>query len=417
MFVDNVKIKIKAGNGGNGCVSFHRAKYVTNGGPDGGDGGRGGDIVFIANPHMNTLLDFRYKKSFVADNGKDGGKTNMSGKAAAPLEINVPHGTIIKELESGKVMADMANPNERRVLLKGGKGGKGNQHFATSRRQAPRYAERGREGAAYDVVLELKMIADVGIIGLPNVGKSTLLSMVSNAKPKIANYHFTTLSPNLGIVRNNSEDMILADIPGIVEGASRGIGLGIEFLRHVERTRLLIHVLDVSGLEGCPVNQLKVLEDELYAYNPKLLELPRLIACNKMDIGGELDEVIKATNLDIYPISAATNSGLDELIHAAFGILRSNPTIKVFDEDFEPFMEEEQARQPFNIVHIEDGYFAVEGVGVEKMMGYTNIETEKGFAFLGKYLKERGIIEALEQAGVEEGDTVRIYDVEFEYFK
>ena len=425
MFVDRVKIHIKAGNGGNGCVSFYRAKYVTNGGPDGGDGGKGGNVVFVADEGINTLMDFRYKKLFKAENGVDGGKRNCTGANGKDVVIKVPVGTIIREAETGKIMADMVTPFEEKVLIKGGKGGKGNQHFATPTRQAPRYAERGRTAKEYDVILELKLIADVGLIGFPNVGKSTLLSMVTNANPKIANYHFTTLSPNLGVVRSKwGEDFVMADIPGLIEGASEGIGLGHEFLRHVERTKVFIHVVDAAGLEGVdPIENIEKINEELKKYNDSLLDRPMVIACNKMDIpeAKENFEKIKAIyepkGIKVFPISAATNTGLDELLSAVSSILKDYPEDIVFEEDFDPYVEVAVDNEPFTITNIDEGYYAVEGVGVEKMMGYTNIDTEKGFAFFQKYLRDKGIIDALEEKGIQEGDTVRIYDLEFDYYK
>lgn len=425
MFVDRVKIHIKAGNGGNGCVSFHRAKYVTNGGPDGGDGGKGGNVIFIADEGINTLMDFRYKKLFKAENGEDGGKRNCTGANGKDIVIKVPVGTIIKEAESGKIMADMITPFEERIIVKGGKGGKGNQHFATPTRQAPRYAERGRTAKEYDVILELKLIADVGIIGFPNVGKSTILSMVTNANPKIANYHFTTLSPNLGVVRSKwGSDFVMADIPGLIEGASEGIGLGHEFLRHVERTKVFIHVVDAAGLEGiCPLENIEKINNELKKYNESLLDRPMVIACNKMDIPEaqenfeKIKSIYESKDIRVFPISAATNSGLDELLSAVADILKNYPENIVFEEDFEPYVEVSIDNEPFIINNIGEGYYIVEGVGVEKMMGYTNIDTEKGFAFFQKYLRDKGIIDALEEKGIQEGDTVRIYDLEFDYYK
>ncbi|MBS5794567.1 MAG: GTPase ObgE [Clostridiales bacterium] len=425
MFVDRVKIHIKAGNGGNGCVSFYRAKYVTNGGPDGGDGGKGGNVVFIADEGINTLMDFRYKKIFKAENGLDGGKRNCTGANGNDVIIKVPVGTIIREAETGKIMADMVTPFEEKILIKGGKGGKGNQHFATPTRQAPRYAERGRTAKEYDVILELKLIADVGLIGFPNVGKSTLLSMVTNANPKIANYHFTTLSPNLGVVRSKwGDDFVMADIPGLIEGASEGIGLGHEFLRHVERTKLFIHVVDAAGLEGiCPLENIEKINDELKKYNENLLDRPMVIACNKMDIPEakenfeKIKSIYEPKGIKVYPISAATNSGLDELLAEVSSILKDYPENIVFEEDFVPYVEVSLDNEPFTVSSIYDGYYVVEGVGVEKMMGYTNIDTEKGFAFFQKYLRDKGIIDALEEKGIQEGDTVRIYDLEFDYYK
>lgn len=424
MFVDRVKIHIKGGNGGNGAVSFYRAKYITNGGPDGGDGGKGGDVVFVADEGMNTLMDFRFKRMFKAMPGKDGGKRNCTGADGDDVVIKVPVGTVIREAESGKVMADMTENGQKRVIIKGGKGGKGNQHFATPTRQAPRYAERGRTSKEYDVILELKLIADVGLVGFPNVGKSTLLSMVTNANPKIANYHFTTLSPNLGVVRSRwGEDFVMADIPGLIEGASEGVGLGHEFLRHVERTKVFIHVVDGAALEGNdPIDNIEKINEELEKYKEGLSKRPTVIAVNKMDIpeAEENFEKIKAKyesdDVKVFPISAATNSGLDELLQAVADILKDYPEDIVFDEDYEEFSEATIDEEPFTIEQPSEHYFVVEGVGVEKMMGYTNIDTEKGFAFFQKYLREKGIIKALEDKGINEGDTVKIYDIEFEFY-
>ena len=424
MFVDKVKIKIVGGKGGDGAVSFRRAKYVPNGGPDGGDGGKGGDIIFRVNHNMVTLLDFRYKRSFVASEGEKGGKNNCSGKSADDVIIDVPRGTIVREANSGQIMADLTNIGEERVLIKGGKGGKGNQHFATSRRQAPRYAEKGRSSKAYEVILELKTLADVGIIGLPNVGKSTLLSMVTNANPKIANYHFTTLSPNLGVIRNRyGEDMVLADIPGLVEGASQGVGLGFDFLRHIERTKVLIHVVDAGGLETDPVAAMEQINKELTDYSDKLADRPQVVAANKMDIPEAAEllpriiEFCQAKGFEVYPISAATGQGLDDLMAAAHKLVKDAPQDITFEEDFMEFVEDVTVNAPFTVTIVDDGFFLVEGIGVEKMMGYTNVDTEKGNAFFQKYLKDRGIIAELENKGIEEGDTVRIYDMEFEYYK
>lgn len=425
MFVDKVRIHVKGGNGGNGAVSFFRAKYVTNGGPDGGDGGKGGDIIFIADEGMNTLLDFRYKRMFKAQPGQDGGKRNCFGADGEDIIIKVPVGTIIREANSNKIMADMTENGQKKVLIKGGKGGKGNQHFATPTRQAPRYAERGRTSKEYDLILELKLIADIGLIGFPNVGKSTLLSMVTNANPKIANYHFTTLSPNLGVVRSRwGEDFVMADIPGLIEGASEGIGLGHEFLRHVERTKVFIHVVDGSGLEGDPIENYEKIQNELVKYKEDLANRPSVIAVNKMDIpeAQENFEKIKAKyepmGIKVFPISAATNTGLDELLAAVADILKNYPEDIVFEEDYDEYSEYENVgNEPFTISQPSQGYYVVEGVGVEKMIGYTNIDTEKGFAFFQRYLRDKGIIDALKEKGINEGDTVRIYDLEFEFFE
>ncbi len=425
MFVDRVKIHVKGGNGGNGAVSFYRAKYITHGGPDGGDGGKGGDVVFIADEGINTLMDFRYKRMFKAMPGQDGAKRNCTGADGESVVIKVPVGTVIREAESGKVMADMTENGQKKVLIKGGKGGKGNQHFATPTRQAPRYAERGRTSKEYDVILELKLIADVGLVGFPNVGKSTLLSMVTNANPKIANYHFTTLSPNLGVVRSRwGEDFVMADIPGLIEGASEGIGLGHEFLRHVERTKVFIHVVDGAALEGVdPIENIEKINEELEKYKEGLSKRPTVIAVNKMDIPDALEnfEKIKAKyesdSVKVFPISAATNTGLDEMLQVVADILKDYPEDIVFEEDYDEFAEPEVLdTEPFTIEQPSEHYFVVEGVGVEKMMGYTNIDTEKGFAFFQKYLREKGIIDALEEKGINEGDTVKIYDLEFEFY-
>lgn len=424
MFVDRVKIHVKGGNGGNGMVSFFRAKYITHGGPDGGDGGRGGDVIFVGDESMGTLMDFRYKRMFKAGNGQDGGKRNCFGKDGEGVVIKVPVGTVIREAESGKIMADITKHGEEKILIHGGKGGKGNQHFATPTRQAPRYAEQGRVAKEYDVILELKLIADVGLIGFPNVGKSTLLSMVTNANPKIANYHFTTLAPNLGVVEGRYGDsFVLADIPGLVEGASEGVGLGHAFLRHVERTKVFIHVVDAAGVEGDdPVENVRKINQELEAYNPELMKRPQVIAANKTDIPGSeenverLKEAYEKEGFEVFPISAATNKGLDELLTKVAEILKNYPEDIVFEEEYEEYDEVAVDQEPFTI-EIEDEVYVVRGVGVEKMIGYTNIDTEKGFAFFQRYLKEKGIIEDLEEKGIQEGDTVRIYDMEFEFWK
>ncbi len=425
MFIDKVQISIKGGDGGNGHISFYRAKYITNGGPDGGDGGKGGDLIFEATTGMTTLLDFRYKKKFAADNGENGSKQNCSGKKGQNITIKVPVGTVIREANSGKVMADLNKDGEQKVLIKGGRGGRGNQHFATSVMQAPEYAERGKEAKQYDVILELKTIADVGLIGFPNVGKSTLLSMVTNANPKIANYHFTTLSPNLGVVRNRwGNDFVLADIPGLIEGASEGQGLGHSFLRHIERTKVFIHVVDASGIEGDdPLENIKKINLELTKYQSHLMDRPQVIACNKMDIPEALEnfEKIKAEyeplGYKVFPISAAGNQGLDDLMAAVGDIVRNYPEDIIFDEDFEEYVEEEIERTRFTIEIDDENVYVVEGNGVERMLGFTNLETEKGYAYFQKYMRQTGIIDALEEKGIQEGDTVRLYDLEFEYYK
>jgi GTP-binding protein len=426
MFVDQTKIFIQSGRGGHGAVSFRREKYIPNGGPDGGDGGKGGSIIFEVDPGMNTLMDFRHKRHYKAQPGEEGGKNRRHGKNGEDLIIKVPPGTVIKEAESGKIMLDLTGEKERRVLLPGGRGGKGNQHFATATRQVPRYAERGQDGKEYWVILELKMIADVGLIGFPNVGKSTLLSVITNAEPKIADYHFTTLNPNLGVVHNKyGRDFVIADIPGLIEGAHEGIGLGHDFLRHIERTKVLVHVVDAAGLEGRnPVDDIEKINYELSAYNDELSKRPQIIAANKTDIPegeenvSKIIESFETKGIKVIPISAATKKGLQPLLIEIHKLLeRADASPIKFEEDFELFEEEEEINESFTIEKANDNYYIVEGVGVEKMIGYTNLESEKGLAFFQKYLRDHGIIDALEEKGIQEGDSVRIYDLEFEYYK
>ena len=421
MFIDKAKITVKGGAGGNGCVSFYRAKYVVAGGPDGGDGGRGGDIVFVADEGLHTLMDFRYKRVWKAKNGDDGQKRNCTGKDAPNIYIRVPVGTIIKEAKTGRIMADISSKDTEVTLIKGGKGGKGNQHFATPVRQAPRYAERGRSSKEYEIILELKLIADVGIIGLPNVGKSSLLAMATNANPKIADYHFTTLAPNLGVVRTSyGQDFVMADIPGLIEGASEGIGLGHEFLRHVERTKVFIHMVDAAALFGTdPMKDIETINNELKAYNEKLLDRPQVIACNKMDIAESNENVEKIRKVyeHVFPISAATGAGISDLLTCIANILKDYPEDIIFEEDYEEYYEMPQEQESFTINITPDGVYIVEGVGVEKMVGYTDLNTEKGFAFFQKYLRDKGIIDALEEKGIQDGDTVLIYDLMFDYYK
>ena len=430
MFVDRVKIHVKGGDGGDGKVSFYRAKYITHGGPDGGDGGKGGNVVFVGESGMSTLMDFRYKRKFVEKPGEPGGKRNCFGKDGEDIIIKVPVGTVIREAESGKVMADITTAGEEKILIHGGKGGKGNQHFATPTRQAPRYAEPGRKSKEYDVILELKLIADVGLIGFPNVGKSTLLSMVTNANPKIANYHFTTLAPNLGVVEGRFGDkFVMADIPGLVEGASEGVGLGHEFLRHVERTKVFIHVVDAAGVEGDdPVENVEKINRELAEYKEDLLKRPQVIAANKIDAiwDKENDPVEKIRQefepegIKVFPISAVTGQGLKELMYHVKSLLDTmDDKPVVFEQEFFPedmFVREDL---PYTVARSEEeaNTFIVEGPRIEKMLGYTNLESEKGFAFFQRFLKDTGILEELEQAGIEEGDTVRMYGLHFTYYK
>ncbi len=424
MFIDRAKINVKGGDGGNGCVSFYRAKYITNGGPDGGDGGKGGDLIFIADSSLTTLYDFKFKKKYHASNGKDGEKSNCSGKKGESLIIKVPVGTIIREANSNRVMADLTFHGEERVLIKGGRGGRGNQHFATSVMQAPEFCESGKRAKEYDILLELKLIADVGLLGFPNVGKSTFLSMVTNANPKIANYHFTTLAPNLGVVRSKwGSDYVLADIPGIIEGASEGVGLGHEFLRHVERTKVFIHIVDGSGQEGDdPLANIEIINNELKSYDEKLLDRPQVIVVNKMDIQEshenfeKIKEMYEPKGYKVFPCSAAMNDGLQDVLAEVATILKDYPEDIKFNEDFEEYVETPEERHKF-ILEVIDGVYVLEGKGIERMLGYTNLEAEKGYAFFQKYIREQGIVDALEEAGIQEGDTVRMYDLEFEYFK
>ena len=418
MFVDYATITVRSGSGGNGCVSFRREKYVPRGGPDGGDGGKGGDVIFVADPGLGTLLDFQYKRVFAAENGVDGHGRRQTGKSGADLLIRVPIGTIIREAgDNGRIIADMSTPNEQKTLIKGGCGGRGNQHFATAARQAPRYAEPGKPSKERKIVLELKLIADVGLIGLPNAGKSTLLSVATNTSPKIADYHFTTLTPNLGVVRRSmGRDFVVADIPGLIEGASQGVGLGHDFLRHVERTRLLVYVVDAAGVEGVdPLDAIATLNAELYAYSEKLALRPFVIAANKTDLTGSGDNVrrIRERYQDVYGISAAANSGIDELFDAVAAKLENIPAEDIIEPDYEEFPEPEQ--KPFTVTKM-DNVFEVSGMGLERMLGYTNLETEAGNAFFQRYMRERGIIERLKQLGMSDGDTVRLNNLEFEYY-
>jgi GTP-binding protein len=427
MFADRAKIIIKSGKGGDGHVSFRREKYVPDGGPDGGDGGKGGDVIFVVDEGMNTLADYRHRRKFSATPGEQGGKRNCHGKNGEDLILKVPEGTIIKDAESGKVIADMSGENRRMTILKGGRGGLGNQHFATSTMQAPKYAQPGQEAIEIEVLLELKVIADVGLVGFPNVGKSTLLSRVTNAQPKIANYHFTTLQPNLGVVdMENGDGFVIADIPGLIEGASEGVGLGHEFLRHIERTKVMVHVVDAAGTEGRdPIADIKAINKELEAYNPDLLLKPQVIAANKMDaVFGDENEVLQAlrdefenNGVKVFPISAVSGQGLRELLFEIQKLLSECPKETfVYETEFDPalhFFNDD----PYTITRADDAAFVVEGPKIDKMLGYTNIESEKGFLFFQKFLKEQGILKELEERGIKDGDTVRMYGHEFDYYK
>ncbi len=423
MFIDRAKIYVKAGDGGNGMVSFHREKYIAAGGPDGGDGGKGGDVIFQVDEGLNTLIDFRFKKHFKAEPGQDGGPSNCSGKNGQDMVIKVPLGTVIKDEETDMIISDLVKPNQTYVIAKGGRGGKGNQHFATPTRQVPNFAKSGNPGDERNLILEMKMIADVGLLGFPNVGKSTILSMVSAAKPKIANYHFTTLVPNLGVVQiEQGKSFVIADIPGLIEGAHQGVGLGHEFLRHVERTKLLVHVVDVSGIEGRDaVEDFDTINAELEKYNRVLASRPQVVAANKMDIPGSEEnylhfkEELEKRGYRVFGISAATNKGLKELMYHVSDTLATLPDTVLLDESAEEVVvytaEEER---PFEI-RIDDGVYVVEGNWVRKVLGSTNITNYESLQYFQRALRKKGVIAALEAMGIEEGDTVRILDTEFDY--
>ena len=432
MFADRARVFVKSGKGGDGHVSFRREKYVPNGGPDGGDGGKGGDVIFEVDEGLNTLIDFRHIRKYKAEDGEEGGKKNCRGKNGADIVIKVPAGTVIKEAESGKVITDMSGDNKRVILLKGGRGGNGNQHYATSTMQAPKYAQPGVPAQELELILELKVIADVGLVGFPNVGKSTLLSRVTNARPKIANYHFTTLNPNLGVVDlEGTGGFVIADIPGLIEGASEGIGLGHEFLRHIERTKVIIHIVDAAGTEGRdPVEDIYAINKELEAYNADIAKRPQVIAANKIDAiyddgtGNDPVSALKAEfepkGIKVYPISAVSGKGLKELLYEVNNMLEAideEPT--VFEQEYFP----EEATTAYNHLPYtveydeEEDEYVIEGPRIEKMLGYTNLESEKGFTFFQNFLKYTGILQELEELGIEEGDTVRMYGLSFDYYK
>ena len=417
-FVDRVKITAKAGNGGNGSASFHREKFVINGGPDGGDGGNGGDVLFYADENMHTLLDFRFRSKYTAQNGEDGKANRCTGKKGENLLIKVPVGTVILDDESGRIMADMYKPGETRTLLKGGKGGWGNHHFATPTRQAPNFAKPGMKTEVRTLRLELKTIADVGLIGYPNVGKSSILSVVTSARPRIGNYHFTTLTPNLGIVRRFRQDIVLADIPGLIEGAASGAGLGQDFLRHVERTRLLFHVLDVSGSEGRdPVEDFRQINCELAQYG-QLASIPQIIVCNKTDLPGASDNLPRIRKLGgelgwpVFAVSAATHQGFDELLDETARRLETLPPILHYEE--EEFPEEKTDLDSFDIF-VEDGVFIVYGPGMERLVDSVNFEDQESLNWFHRSLRRLGVIDALRKAGAGEGATVSIGGMEFDF--
>lgn len=423
MFTDYVKILVKSGDGGNGAVSFRREKYVAAGGPDGGDGGKGGDVYFYVDPDLNTLIDFRFKKKFIAENGKNGEGNHRYGKSADDLYIGVPIGTIIKDAETNEVLADLSEKDQKELIFPGGRGGKGNSHFATSTRQAPRFSQGGEKGIEKELILELKLIADVGLLGFPNVGKSTFLSRTTSATPKIANYHFTTLEPNLGVVKSKyGNSFVIADIPGIIEGASQGVGLGIQFLRHIERTRLLLHVIDVSGVEGRnPVEDFNIINEELKQYSEKLANRKQIIVANKIDsmqdetLYKELEDMAREKGIEIYKISAATGEGIDNLLHRISEVLKTLPKedmVEITGGKKVYTLEEEET---FTITK-EGDMFVVDGPSVQKIMRRVNLEDNESMYYFQRCLDELGVNKALKEAGVKEGDTVKVVDWELEWY-
>lgn len=425
MFVDQAKIYIKAGDGGDGAVSFHREKYVAAGGPDGGDGGKGGDIVFVVDDNISNLIDFRYKRKYVAEKGQNGGAKNCSGRNAPDLVVKVPRGTVVREIKSGRILADLST-DEPAVIAHGGKGGRGNAHFATFTRQIPKFAKPGFRGDEYEVMLELKLIADVGLVGFPNVGKSTLISVVSAAKPKIANYHFTTLTPVLGVVKiEEGKSFVMADIPGLIEGASEGVGLGHEFLRHVERCRLIVHVIDVSGSEGRdPIEDFKAINHELENFSMELAEAPQIVAANKSDMATpeqveRLRNYVEDQGLLFYEISAATTKGTKELMYGVWERLSVLPPVKQFEA--QPLTQEELddkliSKKDFRVT-VEDGVYFVEADWLLDILRTANMDDYSSLQYFQNVLRTSGIIDKLEEMGIEEGDTVSIFDFEFEYLR
>jgi len=421
-FIDKAKITVRAGNGGNGAVSFHREKYKPNGGPDGGDGGKGGSIILQVDDNMSTLMDFRYKRKYVASNGQDGSGARKFGKDGENLIIKVPRGTLVRDAETNEIIKDMSD-SEPYVLCRGGRGGWGNQHFATPTRQVPRFAKPGLPGEAHDVVLELKLLADVGLVGFPNVGKSTLLSVVSKAQPKIANYHFTTLYPNLGVVWvEDGVSFVMADIPGIIEGASEGAGLGHDFLRHIDRCRLLVHVVDVSGCEGRdPVEDFNAITEELHQYSDDLATRPQIVVANKTDIMEDPENLerlrahVEALGYPLLEMSAATHQGTRQLINLVAEKLAALPPVIVYEPEYVPKPVVVDMSAPLEISRADDGTWLVEGAWLERLMGSVNFSDYESRMWFDKQLRESGLFEQLEQRGIQDGDTVSMFDFEFEY--
>jgi len=427
MFADRAEIHVKSGKGGDGHVSFRREIYVPAGGPDGGDGGRGGDLIFVVDEGLNTLSDFRYVRKYCAQDGSPGEKKRCHGKDGEDLIVKVPPGTVIKEKTTGKVVVDMSNGQDKEVMLRGGRGGKGNMNYATSTMQAPVYAQPGQRSMEMDLLLELKVIADVGLVGFPNVGKSTLLARVTNARPKIGNYHFTTLSPNLGVVDLDGGGFIIADIPGLIEGASEGLGLGHEFLRHIERTKVIIHLVDAASTEGRdPIEDINLINAELAAYNPELAKRPQVIAANKMDVLIEEDqqeilkklkETFEPQGIPVLAISAVSGKGMKELLYHVKGMLNKlDDTPIVFEREFNR-RDLVNASGAFTVSKQDEHTYVVEGPRIDRMLGYTNLDSEKGFEFFQNFLKEQGILKQLEELGIQESDTVRMYGLQFDYYK
>jgi len=424
MFIDVAKIYVKAGKGGNGAVSFHREKYIANGGPDGGDGGAGGNVIFVVDDNLNTLLDFKYKRKYVAENGQNGMGSNSTGKSGANLYIKVPRGTLIKDPETGAIIKDMST-DEEFIIARGGKGGWGNSHFATPTRQAPRFAKNGLPGEEREVILELKLLADVGLIGYPNVGKSTLLSMISAARPKIANYHFTTLTPQLGVVKiPGGGSFVVADIPGLIEGASEGIGLGHDFLRHVERCRMLIHIVDISGFEGRdPISDYKKINEELQKFSEELAKLPQIVVGNKADLLDdegkitEFKDFIEKEGKKLFIISAATNQGIKGLMNEVYKTLSELPPLKVYEPEVDLQQEYEKKAERDIKITKENGIFVIESEWLLRVLGGIDYTDFESLQYMNRILESSGVNKKLEEMGIKEGDTVSIYDIQFEYIK
>lgn len=431
MFADRAKIYVRSGKGGDGHVSFRREKFVANGGPDGGDGGNGGSVILEVDEGLNTLSDYRHVRKYHAEDGENGSKRNCKGKTGADLILKMPEGTVVKEAESGKVITDLSGDNKRFVLLQGGRGGNGNQHYATSTMQVPKYAQPGQPAKELELLLELKVIADVGLVGFPNVGKSTLLTQVSNARPQIANYHFTTINPHLGVVDlEGAKGFVMADIPGLIEGASEGVGLGFEFLRHIERTKVIIHIVDAASTEGRdPIADIYAINKELEAYNPEIAARPQVIAANKIDMiydDGSGNDPVEALRrefepkgIKVYPIAAISGKGIKELLYHVRNLLDTvDEKPVVFEQEFFPEYMLGSLDEPYTVIYDENAdEYVVEGPRIEKMLGYTNLDSEKGFTFFQNFLKVNGILDELESLGIKEGDTVRMYGLSFDYYK